>query len=281
MIICPHCGKEYSEEIQSEFCPACGGRFDAEGVPPREGPEPTLDFVEGEEIPVFTGEPSEPEREEAYACPWEEREQRGLFPAWWETTKGVLFRPTEFFRQLRPMGRLSDAILFAVIWIVIAAVFQALYNAVFQGAQFAFLRAFEQEGFGGRGDPFALGYLGGSVLGGLICGPIAGLLGLVISAGIYHLVLRLLGGAAYPFEASLRTLAYAQGYNLFAIIPICGGLVGAIYWLVLAIIGLSQVHRCGGGKAAAAVLLPAALCLVCVCGALIAIFAGVGILAQQ
>jgi hypothetical protein len=51
-------------------------------------------------------------------------------------------------------------------------------------------------------------------------------------------------------------------------VPGCGSLVAIVWGLVVLIIGLGEIHRCGPGKAAAAVLSPAILICVCCCGAL-------------
>jgi len=267
-MICPHCSRELADGIRVEFCPYCGGRLEEEPGAAEER-EPTSEYDLSEEVPVFTAEPSEPEVEEEFYSAWEDRERLGLMAAWWETTKAVLFRPSRFFQRLQPMGKLGDALVFAIVWIVIGSVFQALYGLVLQGAQFAIMRALTGEQ-ATSGNPLLEwmgvgGFMGFSAASGLVCGPIMGFVGLIISAGIYHLILRVLRGTGYPFEASLRALAYAQAYNFWQLIPLCGGYVALVYWLVLAIIGLKEVHRSRGAKAAAAVLLPIAACLLCFC----------------
>jgi len=67
-------------------------------------------------------------------------------------------------------------------------------------------------------------------------------------------------------------VAYATTTDLLAVIPVCGGLGGLIYGLILTGIGLAHVHRTSGGKAAAAVLLP--LSLACCCCAVVLILFG-------
>ena len=59
----------------------------------------------------------------------------------------------------------------------------------------------------------------------------------------------------------LRVEAYAVGtVGLFSLIPVCGGLIGGIWGLVVVIIGLAEAHEISRGTAAAAVLIPWALC---------------------
>jgi hypothetical protein len=74
-------------------------------------------------------------------------------------------------------------------------------------------------------------------------------------------------GAKRPFDATLTTVAYANGLNLLLLVPGCGSLVAFVWALVVLIVGLGEIHRCGPGKAAAAVLSPAILICVCCCGA--------------
>jgi hypothetical protein len=58
-------------------------------------------------------------------------------------------------------------------------------------------------------------------------------------------------------------------------LPLCGGLVGGIWFIVAAIQGLAEAQRAGSGKAAFAVLGPLVLLCFCACLAgLVAGFAG-------
>ncbi len=98
---------------------------------------------------------------------------------------------------------------------------------------------------------------------------------LLIVAGLQHLVLMLLGGANHPFETTLRTAAYAFGSSSpLQIVPVCGGIVGAIWGIVVLCIGLSKTQNCSTGKAIVAVLAPILVC--CGLGLALAIFGGIG-----
>jgi hypothetical protein len=111
-------------------------------------------------------------------------------------------------------------------------------------------------------------------VGAVLFAPLFILIGLFIWSAILHAFLWILGGAKEGFEATIRVVSYSAGSTyLFQLIPICGGLVGLIWSLVLQIIGMSRAHEISGGKAAAAVLLPLLLCCV-VLVALCAAFAG-------
>ena len=101
-----------------------------------------------------------------------------------------------------------------------------------------------------------------------------------IWSGIAHLFLMLVGGARSSFETTLRVMAYAMGATaVFQLVPICGGLIGLLWGLVVEIIGLAEAHETSTGRAAAAVLLPIVLCCLCVViGALVAVAMGVSLL---
>jgi hypothetical protein len=119
--------------------------------------------------------------------------------------------------------------------------------------------------------PFLEG--GVSIVSTVILGPVWILIGLFVGAGIYHLVLMILGQAPKGFEATLRVVCYGQSAAVLQIVPFCGGLVMAVWLIVVNIVGLSEAHRIGRGSAAIAVLAPIVL-FCCCCAAAVLIFAG-------
>jgi hypothetical protein len=95
----------------------------------------------------------------------------------------------------------------------------------------------------------------------LILMPLWILLGLHIGAGLIHLALKLLGAAHYPYEATLRVVAYGMGstYPLM-IVPLVGGLLASVWLLVVEIIGVMRVQETTAAEAAAAALIPILFC---------------------
>jgi hypothetical protein len=79
----------------------------------------------------------------------------------------------------------------------------------------------------------------------------------------------LFGGAPRGFEATLRVRCYAEAASLFRLVPFCGMPIFVIYSLVLTIVGLSEAHGIGRGRAAAAVLLPLLFLCCCCVGAIV------------
>jgi hypothetical protein len=107
-------------------------------------------------------------------------------------------------------------------------------------------------------------------VGGLVFLPISLIISMFVSAGVFHLMLMMLGAARQPFETTFRVVAYCTGgASVFSAVPICGAYIQAIVHVVFVGIGLCHAHEISGGKAAAAVILPMVIC----CGAAIALYA--------
>ena len=204
--------------------------------------------------------------------PWDARERIGLATAFVETTRRVLTEPTSFFRAMPVSGGLPSPLLYGVVvgWIglVAAAFYQAVWGSIVgtgwmpfgpERAEFAELIGWV-EGWAG--------FIAQVAFGGVFV-----VIGVFFGAGILHLMLLLLGGARRGFEATFRVVCFSQAASLLLLVPFCGQLVGAVWCLVLYVIGLAQAHQIGHGKALAAVLLPIAV-LCCCCAGLVFTFAG-------
>jgi hypothetical protein len=172
-----------------------------------------------------------------------------------ETVRGVLLNPMEFYRRMRRSGGLGAPLMFGLAGTLLGGVVAALYQLAFMtmGGGFADLSAARDAAFVGL-------FTGGCLV---VVIPVAGVLAMFIGAGIYHLMLLLLGGARGTFETTMRVVAYTTGAtSLLQILPVCGSLIAAVWAIVVNIIGLSQAHEISTGKAAAAVLLPVVVCCV-------------------
>ena len=249
MARCPNCGRPLPNE-RDPFCPFCGAV-----VPP-----PSADpFAQGSPA----GEPP--------GTPWERRAEIGAGSALVETTKDVLLTPTAFFRKMPVSGGIGAPLGYGVILGCLGVVAQAVYQAVFRVVMGTTLSRFEARGELGQVLPWLEG--GGGLVMQLVLGPIFVVFGLFVGAGVYHLMLLLLGGARRDFEATFRVAAYSHAVSVFLILPFCGSLIGLVWWLVVVVTGLSEAHGIGRGKALAAVLLPAVV-ICCCCAAGIALVVG-------
>jgi hypothetical protein len=252
---CPNCGRTLPNE-GDRFCPFCGAVVPAPSAVPRAA------------VPSLPpGSASEPSR----GTPWERRAEIGAISALLETTKEVLLAPTSFFRSMPVSGGIGAPLGYAVILGYLGVVFQAIYQAVFRVVMGTTLSRFETSGELRRLLPWLEGGAGFVIQ--LVFGPVFVVLGLFIGAGIYHLMLLILGGARRDFEATFRVAAYSQAISVFLILPVCGSFIGFVWWLVVMVIGLSEAHGIGRGRAFAAVILPLLL-VCCCCGGIIGLIAG-------
>ena len=71
-------------------------------------------------------------------------------------------------------------------------------------------------------------------------------------------------------------MGYSNAATMWMVIPGIGSIVSVGFHLVLTVIGLDEVHKCGIGKAVAAVLVPVVLFCGCCCFGYTMIFAAIG-----
>jgi hypothetical protein len=254
MALCPHCHHVLPDPPVG-LCPNCGG----DPQRPRGTP-----VAAGGAAPRLPPVPSATPGGGA-GTPWDQRDRLGFLNALVETTRQVLGSPGEFFRSMPPAGGMGSPLLYAVVigWIglVAAALYQALFRSIV-GSSFA--------AFGDRPElaaALAWAESWGGFFVQVVFGAVFVVIGVFVVSGILHLMLLLLGGAERGFEATFRVVSYGQATSVFFLLPFCGQLIGAVWSLVVYVVGLAAVHRIGQGKAAAAVLLP--LLLVCCCCAVL------------
>jgi len=212
--------------------------------------------------PVAPPAPPEPGPQ---GVPWERRQELGAVAALFETIRESLFEPVSFFRRMAPSGGVGSPLFYGVLLGYAAQVVTSFYQMILQGVVGSALQRSSDVPDVVRQVASQLEGVGGFVTT-LLFGWIFVVIGLFVWAALVHVALLMLGGAQRDFEASFRAVSYSQAGQLFAVIPLCGGLIGFVYVLVLNVIGLSELHGIGRGKATAAVLLPLFFC--CCCGVL-------------
>jgi len=234
-MFCPHCGKEVADT--QSFCQFCGGRIGEGGLPGGTGRIKTS---------------------------WEDPKLRWTPQGLLASLRGVLFSPSDFFRNMNVSGGLTDPILFA------------LFTGMGGWMAYYFWQIILTDRFG---DLVPLkGASGMAVLQGTgmviaaILTPFLLIISLFVASGVMHVLLLMVRGAKNGFEATFRVIAYGTGVNILLVIPVCGAPIAAIWAVVLAIIGLKEAHGISGGKAATAVLFPFILCCAATLLLLMAIF---------
>jgi hypothetical protein len=194
-----------------------------------------------------------PEAAPASGLPWENRQQIGLVKAWLDTVGLLIGKPGEAFALMRPEGGLVDPLLFGLIGGCAGSFVSILFQGLMQSIP----------GFGSRNDVFNLFGLShwAFIIIYAVLSPLLVLLGLFIGSAILHLCLMLVGGANRSFETTFRVVCFSSGAaNLFSMIPMCGGLIAAVYQVVLDCIGLTRAHQTTTGKALMAIFLPLIVC---------------------
>ncbi len=231
------------------------GSYDPEAGTPTtpEGADESRETVEtaGE----TGGEPVRPRP----GLPWERRLELGAGAAVLQTVRKVVFSPTATFRDMRVEGGWGEPLAFAVlvgsVFFWVAQVWEMLVSTMLAGTLGL--------------DPQEVAAANVQQLVFAVLAPLMVMVATLIAAAFVHLLLLMFGGASRPFETTFRVMCYSWGVAVFNVIPFCGVLVGAVWRIVVQIIGLREAQEVPGGRAAAAVLIPVLLGCLCLLFALV------------
>ena len=169
-----------------------------------------------------------------------------------DVVRRVVFEPASFFAGLPRQGNLLNPLVFALICIEISVILVGLLTLIDVPGGINWL-------FGARGNQGFLAFVGGLVLA-----PIAGAVGVFLTALLTHLLVMIVVGSGHSgFGATFRIVAYSSVTSLFGWIPFIGW-IASLYRLYLATVGIREMHATTTGKALLVVLLPAILILVLV-----------------
>jgi hypothetical protein len=169
-----------------------------------------------------------------------------------DVVRRVAFQPAVFFAGLPRQGSLLNPLVFALICIEISVILVGLLTFLDVPGGITSL-------FGARGNQGLLAFIGGLVLA-----PIAGAVGVFLTALVTHLLVMIVVGSGHSgFGATFRIVAYSSVTSLAGWIPFVGW-IASLYRLYLATVGIREMHATTTGKALLVVLLPAILILVLV-----------------
>jgi hypothetical protein len=216
--------------------------------------------------PQFAGGPITPQVTitPRSGLPWDERQQRGLLRAFFDTMVMVLTKPAEAFTAMKREGGFGEPLIYAVIGGSVGYVIYFLFQFLLSSARL----------LGSHENPM-MHAIGGGIgsLFLIICAPLLIAICIFLLSGILHLFLMIVGGAKQPFETTFRVVCFASGSaDPLLVIPICGGLIGGIWKIVLCCIGLARGHETDTGRAVLAVVLPLIVC----CGGIIGLATMIG-----
>jgi hypothetical protein len=243
-ITCPSC--HFSKEIPRDTipvgarwvtCPRCKRRFEFAAAPPA----PQVEQEEEREVPEddLRRGPS----------PWEDRTELGIWQGIYATFKGVLFSPDRLFGSLTYKGGIKEPLAIGLLFGSIGSMFGTFWNFLIEG-----------EGAVSMGHDL-LGYLGLNLmfLLTLILTPFFVLLIMFVTSGILHLFLLIVRAGHHGFEGTFRVVAFSQATQILGVVPFIGGIVGALWYIVVQIIGLRQMHETSYLRVITALILPIVL----------------------
>lgn len=248
-ITCPHCNfyKALPEDrvpvgVKWARCPQCGKRF----ALPARGP------VSGPEKAIASKTPEDPAGRRP--CAWENRAQLGSWKALYDTTKGVMFSPTDLFGKMMVQGGAKDPLMFGILLGSIGTMFGFFWNFLLMWGS---LRSIGE----GRIDPSAMGFI---FIALMVFSPLLITLTILITSAIMHILLLITGAGKNRFEATLRVVSYSQATQIWGVVPFVGGLVGNLWFLIVQIIGLREIHETSYWRIFAALIIPFALMMILV-----------------
>jgi hypothetical protein len=194
--------------------------------------------------------------------PWERRAELGFFNAFLDTNKLFITNPASAWERTKEKGDYAEPLIFAILvsWIGIAV--SSVWSSLFGQAWTAFLPPEMKERLGS-----AMATNAGVLLIQVGLAPILVLIGLFVGAAIYHVSFLIVGAtkdSTSGFEGTFRVVSYASVSNLANVIPFVGGLAALVWSLILMVLGAVRMHRTNQGKAIAGILIPLALCCVCI-----------------
>jgi hypothetical protein len=235
MMICPKCG--FKQE-KSHSCIKCHiavekylktqeekARLEPDPPPASDLPVPPLPPGMVDDEP-FTGD----------EVPWEARDN-GLLSDLFSTIMMALFKPFQFYSDLRRSSGLSKPVLFGVICGTLGFIFNLIWQVVFLGSTG---NDGAQAWFQSPAISFGL-----ILLIVLVLSPAITLFIIFLISILWQILLAIVRSTGGGFEATIRVASYTQAASLFNIIPLVGPVIAAIWAIVLVFIGLKTLHDTG------------------------------------
>jgi hypothetical protein len=181
--------------------------------------------------------------------PWDDRATLGTVRAWWRTSLLLITAPVPTLARAGAEAPWSGSLGFAALSSLAGFATTAVaYTVVGAGALAV---------GGAWGSPsLRTGLLVSPLmLVGLLCAGTAWqLTAVLVSAGLDHLGLRLLGVRSGSYAVTVRANALSLGPSLVGLVPVCGLYVIFAWSLVLRVLALRALHGTTTGRAALAVL---------------------------
>ncbi len=198
---------------------------------------------------------------------WEDK-SRGIFGRWWGTVKEVNFNARAFHAASAQNDDPWPAVTFAIVNGLILGVPIGAFFAIIYTAMGGFFASLAKPGGSAAAPIFAIMTAVGVGVG--IALPflyaLGGLISPWIAGGLHHIALAIVGGTSKSYSHTVRVSGYTLAGQLWAAIPMVGGLIAAVFMLISLVTGLDETHKSGMGKAVFAALAPFLLLCLCYCG---------------
>jgi hypothetical protein len=246
-IVCPNC--DFSKEIPEErispsaqwaTCPQCKNRFQFRNAVPLPVVDPG---------PAETGDRTEQDRT---LSPWEMRSDIGLSAGISQTLKAVLFSPTDFFKHAAVEGGIREPLAFGLLTGSLGMMFEVFWQVLFTGESLA---AFGETLLG----PYAMM---GAFLGAMALCPVFTFFAILMTSLIAHVLLIPVRGGRNGFEATFRVTSFCQAAQVWGVVPVVGGLIGALWFFAAQLIGLKEIHETSYLRVGMALTIPLVFILV-------------------
>jgi hypothetical protein len=204
--------------------------------------------------------------------PWEARATRGFLPGLFDTLGLFWSRPSEAWARTRESGDIGSPLIFAILVSWVSIILQTVT-----------LRVLNLPALPGSWGRFgaAEGHGRPGLVGAIIFAPIIVVIGLFIVSLILHvccLIVGALTNSRAGLEGTLRVVAYSDAAHIAGIVPLIGPLIAVVWWIVLAVMGITRIHHTTQGKAILAIVIPFVVC--CGGAALLAMLAGAAFLSR-
>ncbi len=186
--------------------------------------------------------------EESSASPWEDLQQYGFFPGFFETVKRIMLAPSAFFSRMLP-GGLGMPLGFFLLVSVIQMLATFMWNMI------GIFPVTAQHGAPGMG----IGMMGAGSVMILILYPIMMAAWIFVAAGITHIFLLAFQAGRAGFEGTFRATAYGSAPMLLGVLPVLGPFIGAVWSLVVTVIGYKFIHGTSFTRVILALITPVLL----------------------
>lgn len=204
-------------------------------------------------------------REGVNRLPWDDRQELGMFRAFFRSLGPIMLSPRRTFSTTRFSGDLGGSLLFAGI--------ANAFGYVPSFALFTVFGAFMPEPPNANTTPIPFRILLMGTYGAMTLGaPLIGLALTTLIAAMDHVVLRMLGNPR-PLETTIRAAALSQAPMVIGLLPFCSLYITPFWCLVARIFAYKGMHRTTTGVAVGGAILIPVILSVAFCGCYAAMFA--------